>query len=223
MRTFGLPLLIVAMSILYITVIPDDPLAVKLLFKVIPMALIIVYAWSRLPKNRQRFHWAAIIGLSFCMIGDATIEWFVVGLSAFLIGHLCYMTGFFQQWRYSAVRFAAIIPIALYSIYMAAQLVQALNEQGKTNLIIPVIAYITVIALMTWSAVMTGHRWAIIGSLLFMASDSILSWNMFIEEIAYSRAFIMTTYYAAQLCLAHNVGCPMKAEQSSQRFTVDLK
>ncbi|MNG15789.1 YhhN-like protein [compost metagenome] len=89
---------------------------------------------------------------------------------------------------------------------MGTQLVQALNDQDKTNLVIPVIAYITVIAVMTWSAIMTGRRWAIIGSLLFLASDSILSWNMFIEEVSYSGALIMTTYYAAQICIAHNVG-----------------
>ncbi|PWW08596.1 putative membrane protein YhhN [Paenibacillus cellulosilyticus] len=200
-----LPWLILLMSALYIFVIPADPHGVKLLFKIIPMLLIITYTFLHIPKNSKRFQWATLIGLVFCMFGDGLLDWFVVGLSAFLIGHLCYMTGFFSEWRFSAWRLASIVPIAIYAACMGTQLVQALQEDNDTGLIIPVICYITVIGLMAWSAIMTGRLWATIGSLLFLASDSILSWNLFVSDITYAGTLIMTTYYAAQYCIARNV------------------
>jgi Predicted membrane protein len=200
-----LPWLILLMSVLYIFIIPADPHAVKLLFKIIPMLLIITYTFLHIPQNSKRLHWATFIGLIFCMCGDGLLDWFVVGLSAFLIGHLCYMTGFFSEWRFSAWRLASIVPIAVYAAYMGTQLVQALQDDDKGGLIIPVIAYITVIAVMTWSAIMTGRLWATIGSLLFLASDSILSWNLFVSDITYSGILIMSTYYAAQYCISRNV------------------
>ncbi|WP_318152649.1 lysoplasmalogenase [Paenibacillus terricola] len=205
-----LPWLILLMSTLYIFVIPADPHAVKLLFKIIPMLLIITYTFLHFPQKSKRLQWATLIGLVFCMFGDGLLDWFVVGLSAFLIGHLCYMTGFFGEWRFSAWRLASIVPIAIYAAYMGTQLVQALQDDDKNGLVIPVIAYITVIALMAWSAIMTGRLWATIGSLLFLASDSILSWNLFVSDITYAGTLIMTTYYAAQYCIARNVAVMSK-------------
>lgn len=200
-----LPVLILLMSIVYIFFIPSDPHAVKLLFKLIPMGLIIVYGYLQMPRERKRYHILMLIGLVFCMMGDGLLGWFVIGLTAFLIGHLFYMTSFFGRWHFSKIRFAMIIPIALYGVFMGQKLVQALIEDGKDSLIGPVLLYLVVISLMLWSAIMTGHKWAIIGSILFTISDSILSWNMFISDIANSGVLIMTTYYTAQFLIAYSI------------------
>ncbi|GAB6926453.1 lysoplasmalogenase [Paenibacillus sp. JCM 10914] len=205
MKKWILPVIILVMSILYIFFIPSDPMAVKLLFKVIPMLLIIAYAYLHFPSRKSIVHPLLLIGLFFCMIGDATLIWFIVGLSAFLIGHLFYTAGFLTQWRYSLLRLLSIVPIAIYSAWMGIQLVSSLKLNGQAELIIPVIAYITVISLMLWSAVMTGNLWATFGSLLFVISDSILSWNMFVSGINHSGIWIMTTYYAAQFLIASSV------------------
>lgn len=185
--------------------IPSEPLAVKLLFKLIPMWLIILFAYRQFPPHRSRIHYLLLTGLFFCMIGDGTLIWFVVGLSAFLIGHLFYTSGFLGQWRYSAPRLLSIVPIAAYSVWMGIQLVSSLKSNGEQALIIPVIAYIAVISFMLWTAIMTGNRYAMLGSLLFVISDSILSWNMFVADIRYSDIWIMTTYYAAQFLIARSI------------------
>ncbi|WP_307266083.1 lysoplasmalogenase family protein [Peribacillus sp. V2I11] len=39
-----------------------------------------------------------------------------------------------------------------------------------------------------------------------MISDSILSWNKFIDDVAFSGPLIMLTYYAAQFCIANSIG-----------------
>jgi alkenylglycerophosphocholine hydrolase len=200
-----LPLIILIMSLLYIFLIPSEPLAVKLLFKLIPMWVIILFAYRQFPPHRSRIHYLLLTGLFFCMIGDGTLIWFVVGLSAFLIGHLFYTAGFLGQWRYSTPRLLSIVPIAAYSVWMGIQLVSSLKSNGEQALIIPVIAYIAVISFMLWTAIMTGNRYAMVGSLLFVISDSILSWNMFVANIRYSDIWIMTTYYAAQFLIARSI------------------
>ena len=200
-----LPLIILIMSLLYVFFIPSEPLVMKLLFKLIPMWLIILFAYRQFPPNRSRIHYLLLTGLFFCMIGDGTLIWFVVGLSAFLIGHLFYTAGFVGQWRYSALSLLSIVPIAVYSVWMGIQLVSSLKSNGEQALIIPVIAYIAVISFMLWTAIMTGNRYAMVGSLLFVISDSILSWNMFVADIRFSNIWIMTTYYAAQFLIASSI------------------
>lgn len=205
MKRFRLPALILLMSLLYIFLIPSDPYIVKILFKLIPMWLIITYAYLHIPKPRGHHHVLLLAGLFFCMIGDGVLHWFVIGLSAFLIGHLFYMIGFFKKWRFSLLRFLTIVPLGLYSSYMGWEIVYALLHDNNETLIVPVLLYISVIAIMTWSAIMTGHVWAIIGSILFTISDSILSWNLFVSPVAYSGVLIMTTYYAAQFFMAYSI------------------
>lgn len=205
MKPHFLPILILAMSILYIFFIPDDPLWFKLIFKLIPMILIFLYAVLRLPKQKLKIHWLILTGLVFCAIGDATLHWFVIGLSAFLIGHLFYTAAFLSQWKFNRYRILTILPLIFYGFIMGSRLVEALEVSGDTSLIVPVLLYISAIMLMVWAAIMTGNRWLITGSLLFVASDSVLAWNMFVSPVEYSHLLIMSTYYGAQFFIAHSV------------------
>ncbi|WP_243356415.1 lysoplasmalogenase [Bacillus litorisediminis] len=206
MKKWLLPLLIGLMAVLYIFIIPKEPLALAIVFKLIPMALIIVYAFRKLPANPVPALRLIIIGLFFCMLGDGFIAVsFVAGLGAFLVGHLFYLTGFLKMSLINKMHLAAILPIALYSFFIGRQLIASLLTEGNEPLVIPVVAYILVISLMALSAILTGNIWATIGSILFVISDSILSWNMFVSGIAYSDVFIMTTYYSAQFLIASSL------------------
>jgi len=200
-----LPVLILLTGLLYIFIIPDNPHAVKILFKLIPMLLIICYAYLQFPSKKSMTPWIILIGLCFCMFGDGLLRWFVVGLSAFLIGHLFYLTGFLRRWHFSKARLAMIVPLALYAFIISREIVAALLRDGNNALVIPVLLYITVISCMAWAAIMTGNKWAIIGSLLFVVSDSILSWNMFVSTVPFSGPLIMTTYYTAQFLIARSI------------------
>ncbi|WP_336787809.1 lysoplasmalogenase [Paenibacillus sp. MMO-177] len=201
-----MPALILLTGLLYIFIIPAEPHAVKLIFKAIPMLLIIAYAYLQSAQNGKRFQQILLAGLVFCVIGDVTLDNFVVGLSAFLIGHLFYLSGFFGQWKFSFWRLVTIVPIGAYAVYMGYELLDALTKSGDDALKIPVLVYVTAISLMGWSAIMSGNAWAVAGALLFMASDSILAWNKFVSDVDGSNVLIMTTYYAAQFCIATCIG-----------------
>ncbi|MGE7588719.1 lysoplasmalogenase [Peribacillus sp. NPDC101480] len=199
-----LPAAILITGLAYIFLIPEEPLIIKILFKILPMLLILLYARTNV-RRRDRYQSLIFLGLFFCMLGDGLLIWFVIGLSAFLIGHLFYITAFLGLWNFSWLRFATIVPISIYSTWISREIVHSLIERGEHNLIIPVICYVTVISLMGWAAFMTGNTAAIIGGVLFVISDSILSWNKFIDDVAYSGPMIMLTYYAAQFCIANSI------------------
>ncbi|MFF2092346.1 lysoplasmalogenase [Paenibacillus sp. NPDC058174] len=199
-----MPCLILCMSVVYIWIIPEDPLAVKLLFKLIPMWLIIAYTYLQSPQQRKRSHWLLLSGLFFCMLGDGLLVWFIVGLTAFLIGHLFYLFAFLNVWRYSMLRLLTIIPLTLYAVFMASRLLPAVKAGGDDALVIPVLVYLIVISLMCWAAIMTGSKLAMGGSVLFVISDSVLAWNMFVSDVTYSSICIMATYYGAQFLIARS-------------------
>ena len=200
-----LSILILLMSITYIFFIPSEPFLIKILFKLIPMWLIIYFAFIQKPEGDSKHKGLILAGLFFCMLGDGTLHWFLIGLSCFLIGHIIYIFGFLKQWRFSKPRFLSIIPLLAFALLIGNQLISALQQSGEDALAVPVIFYISAIIIMAWAAFMTGNLYAIIGSLLFVISDTILSWNMFISDVPYSHILIMTTYYAAQYCIASSI------------------
>lgn len=207
MKKFVLPILIFFMAGLYIFSIPENPTSIKVIFKLVPMVLILVYAFFQCRSTPNPTQWILLIGLFTCMLADGFIAYsFILGLATFLIGHLFYVVGFSRAWKYSKIRFSMVLFILTYSFFMGRILITALMEDGNNALVIPVISYVIVISLMAWMAIMTGNKWAIIGSLLFVLSDSILSWNMFVSDVPQSTFFIMSTYYSAQFFIAHSLG-----------------
>ncbi|WP_340084669.1 lysoplasmalogenase [Siminovitchia sp. FSL H7-0308] len=215
MQLKRLPVLILVTSILYILIIPTDPLLLKLFFKLIPMILIIMYAFFTLPKQKTKAHWLLLIGFVFCSIGDGTIHWFIVGLTAFLIGHLFYIASFAFQWKFSKWRMACVLPLILYSWVFGRALIQALANSGEQALIFPVSIYMIAIASMTWFAIMTGNVYLALGSILFVISDSILAWNRFVSPVHYEHLLVMSTYYAAQFFIAYSIRSNKKANALS--------
>src|SRR5699024_4676287 len=90
-------------------------------FKIIPMVLIIYYACRQVPQHREMTHSLLLIGLGFSMVGDGTLHWFIVGLSAFLIGHLCYIGAFWKQFQFSWQRATSLIPLLIFSAMIGSQ------------------------------------------------------------------------------------------------------
>nr|WP_256218251.1 lysoplasmalogenase [Bacillus sp. MUM 116] len=205
MKTYLLPIFILLMSLIYISAIPSKPEVIKMLFKLIPMWLILFYAYKQILDKKSRAHWIIWCGLFICMLGDGLIRWFVIGLAAFLIGHLFYIAGFSRYWRFTKLSLLMIIPIGLYGFVMGYHIIAVLLQNHNDTLVVPVLMYIVIISLMCWTGFLSQNIWAIIGSILFVLSDSILSWNLFVSEIPYSDILIMTTYYTAQFLIAHSL------------------
>ncbi|KAJ1804729.1 hypothetical protein LPJ75_005510 [Coemansia sp. RSA 2598] len=65
-----------------------------------------------------------------------------------------------------------------------------------------VVVYTVAIAFMAYKATLTGKSLLVLGTILFCISDSILAWDKFVQACDWSQYAVMTTYYAAQLCIA---------------------
>lgn len=208
MLKFLIPIFIVFSSfyVFFFSLIPDS---FQMLFKLIPMALIIFIAITTKSTNSKKYQRIIIIALIFCAIGDYTIQWFLIGLISFLIGHLFYIYAFSSILRLkklTKLQYALII----YAVLMIAFLGGTLFYKGEIVLAIMVILYIVVIVTMGLTAVRTQLKFAIFGALLFILSDSILAINKFIISVPFSHVLIMLTYYSAQILLALSIGTKLK-------------
>ncbi|MGE7676332.1 lysoplasmalogenase [Lysinibacillus sp. NPDC094403] len=178
--------------------------SLKLVFKVIPMLLIIVLVATQKNLGIKKYQLLIVIGLVFCMVGDYTLQWFLIGLTSFLIGHIFYILAFFSTNERQVPTWAKIV-LLVYGASMAVWIVGTVFSSGEVVLGIAVIAYISVILTMGWTSIRTGSTFATIGALLFIASDSYLSINKFVMPLPFSHEVIMLTYYSAQILIALSI------------------
>ena len=204
LRNFILAAIVIIGSI-YIFFIPAEPIGIKITMKLIPMLLILLYAAMAPPLVSTTYKRILLGGLFVCMIADGVIYWFMAGLVTFFIGHLFYIAAFKHASRKPVPIWAATL-LLLYGTSIAIFVAGSQLVEGQTVLGIAIIAYIVVILVMGWMAIKTRLKLAIVGALLFMFSDSVLAIDRFVFEIPYRDAFVMVTYYAAQVLIAASIG-----------------
>lgn len=157
---------------------------------------------------KRKFHRLIAAGLVFGLAGDVFLmmnNMFIFGLGSFLIGHILYAWAFLTQTsslsltKHKGYIFIACLLIS-YSYYLYSVLKPSLGV-----LEIPVIAYILVIAAMALFAFtrkqqtnLASFLFVFIGSLFFIASDSILAINKFVAYVPDSGIMIMSSYMLAQ-------------------------
>ncbi|KMK78326.1 hypothetical protein AB990_01320 [Alkalihalobacillus pseudalcaliphilus] len=192
-------------SIYYIFYFDAGQSLATVIFKLTPMLLIIFYSLFYYRKVRK--YLAIVLGLIVCMIADGVIVYsFLGGLIVFLTGHIFYLYAFLKISVNKRKSGIVSFPFLIYMTIMGYLLISAMVDSGETALVIPVILYILVIGFMGITAVWTNDKYAMIGAILFIISDSFLAWNMFVESISYSHVWIMTTYYGAQFFIATSIG-----------------
>jgi uncharacterized membrane protein YhhN len=156
-----------------------------------------------------------ISALVFCWAGDIFLlvksdNFFMMGLASFLVAHVLYIICY-GQFRYAdktnelmgpqKVRFS--LPFILICTGLIVILFPVLGD-----LKIPVMIYAIVLLLMVVNALFRYGRttaksfsFIFIGAIFFMASDSMLAINKFLQPFAGAGALIMITYCAAQFLI----------------------
>ncbi|XP_021541515.1 lysoplasmalogenase-like protein TMEM86A [Neomonachus schauinslandi] len=150
-----------------------------------------------------------LAGLVFSALGDAFLIWqdqgyFVHGLLMFAVTHMLYASAFGM--RPLALRTGLVMAVLSGLCY--ALLYPCLS--GVFTCLVGV--YVALIGFMGWRAmaglrlVEAAWRWTELaagsGALLFIISDLTIALNKFCFPVPYSRALIMSTYYAAQMLVA---------------------
>jgi alkenylglycerophosphocholine/alkenylglycerophosphoethanolamine hydrolase len=147
---------------------------------------------------------AGVMALSLCLIGDiallAVVDRFIVGLAAFLLGHVAFIAMFallgFDRWRTAGF---AIAGSAIVLGTVAVPIVRGADARG---LGLPVKVYLVVILSMAVFGWATGNWLIMLGATAFVVSDSILGWRRFVAGTRWMEVGIMMTYHLAIVSLA---------------------
>lgn len=196
------------------------------LFKPLTMVLAIVFVafygrYTRLggPYSLQnRLRGILIAALVFSALGDVLLmlpgNFFIPGLLAFLIAHLCFIALFRQTT--SAARW---FPnrVALLCTLLAGAAMFAYVAPGLRDPVLKaaVAVYALVISLMAAQAIgrasvlrTEGALCVAVGAGIFMLSDSLIAINRFVQPIEMSALWVLGTYYTAQVLIVANVLTP---------------
>lgn len=178
------------------------------------MAFLLTLAAAGHAKVRER-RWL-MLALLLSAIGDwvLAIPWwplsFVVGLAAFLLAHLCFLTallplvpafsGASEDARPSMVRIAAVVLMCAASIALLAWFWPHL---GADKLTVPVTVYIVVLTAMVCTALLAKLPtiWTAVGALCFAVSDSMIAIGRFILGNEALAVPIWWSYAAAQILI----------------------
>lgn len=147
------------------------------------------------------FSW---LGDIFLMFDVEREEFFLYGLAAFLLTHICYILAFLNSVKgktpFLKKNWFFALPFAVAGIVNVVMLYPELGA-----LAIPVAFYGTAIITMVLCALNRkeavsprSFRLVFSGAFLFMVSDSVLSTNKFMTEIPAAELWVMATYIFAQ-------------------------
>ena len=187
---------LIAISTSYLKLI-DWFYILKPLTTVLILVLPIIYIKPKL----NRYALLIILGLCFCLMGDVLLLFeylFIYGLVSFLIGHILFSYAFTTingfLYNYKPLVFLVIFAIAMFYVL----------KDNLGQLLIPVILYIVCIVIMAWQALnlyflksSNVYKWIAVGAILFLISDAVLAYNMFVVNFTFSEVIILSTYWSA--------------------------
>jgi len=172
-----------------------------------PLATLLLFAVLGWPETTYARFVAA--GFVLSLIGDVALlgsgnRAFIIGLAAFLLGHVAYVIAFIGaavlSWPRIAVVSAAVLTMSLFALRAI--------WRGSAGMQGPVLAYATVISTMVvtaWSTVggpLPHALYAAVGATLFYFSDLSLSLDKFWKPIPHGALLTMGVYWLGQLGIA---------------------
>ena len=163
-------------------------------------------AWSA-GALRHSFGRVLFAGLCLSLCGDLFLigqarSFFLLGLLAFLMAHLAYVTAFVSRGQDRRWTLAAALP----GVAIALLVLAWLTPHVPPNLLIPVRVYTAAITLMVitaFGARGAGAPWLLIaGALMFFVSDLSVAMLRLVETDFPTYAWGLPLYYAGQTCIA---------------------
>ena len=175
------------------------------IFKPMTMLAIILLAILNVSSPPTFYQKMIVTGLIFSTVGDVFLidsRRFIQGLISFLLAHICFIIAFFS---------APHLPSAIFYLAYIAFFLSILWKH-LDNLKFPVVVYSLALALMSWLALSRYFKfgdqkslYAFLGSVSFVASDSLLAFNKFKSFFPFAEIMILSTYFAAQWLIALSV------------------
>ncbi len=209
MRFNGLSALFIAIGALHLLFILTEFPKGRQVTKILLMPLLILWIYFIHPV------FLLLLALFWGWVGDILLLrkeqrlFLKLGLLAFLLGHISYISVFLLHTSAFPGIFFSVVIIFLY-VFFGWGMFRAL-QAGLGRMAVPVGVYISIISLMSASALVfamsNSHSawWAFAGSLLFVFSDSVLALQLFRKPFRYGRFIVMASYIPAQFLLASGI------------------
>lgn len=156
--------------------------------------------------------WEMTLALLFSALGDlaGSCDDFLAQMGSFAVGHVFYIVFFVRRYLRKVEPDRKLTPKAKGYLTMMGICVAALLALVFAK-VVPcapagiirtgVGIYAVVICLMLFTAMLQRSLLYALGALLFVVSDFILAWNMFVEPVPYRDYLVLGTYFAAQWLL----------------------
>ena len=167
------------------------------------LVLLIGVALTLEPRDPAVRAWF-VVGLACSLAGDVALlsaRGFVVGLGAFLLAHLAYAVGFLVGGVSAPALVVGLGAMLLFDAVLARRLIPALRTSGRGSLGPPVVAYMAAITAMVATAAGSAIPLAVLGAVLFAASDAILADGRFVRRRRHGDLAVMVLYHLGQACL----------------------
>jgi uncharacterized membrane protein YhhN len=165
------------------------------------MAALVAVAVVLDPNNGAARAWF-VFALLLSLLGDVFLmlpsDRFVAGLASFLVAHVAYVGGLTRDGGSVGAVVIAAIPVVLVAVLLGARFLRAALAGGARELVVPLVAYMAVIAAMVSCALASGNFLAAIGAILFMASDATIAETRFVQPRSWGPLFIIVTYHLGQ-------------------------
>lgn len=151
-----------------------------------------------------------ILALVFCFLGDLLLSFpkhFIPGLSAFLVGHIFYAVKFLSDIETGIklslwILLFAIVYIAYGFILNSKLSIPDIKKRIAVYVYTAIILIASFLSILRINSVSGYSFWIVlIGTLLFILSDSILAYNLFKKRSSYGSVWLMAAYGAAQLLI----------------------
>ena len=198
MRSKILQIILIIIFVIDLFLIFNNKIELRFFTKPILLPILILMYISKVKSEKMQLNSFFLAGLVLSFFGDLFLlfNWgFLPGLGSFLLAHLFYIISFKKKLQKRISKFWPII-LSLYASILLVILFPYLKEMK-----IPVIIYAVVIATMMYNALKTHNRNLIIGALLFLISDTLLSVYLFLQPLMILNLLVMATYILAQLFL----------------------
>jgi alkenylglycerophosphocholine/alkenylglycerophosphoethanolamine hydrolase len=185
-----------------------------------PAVMVCLFLWLYTSTGLQGNALWFGLGVLLSLAGDVLLmisldRLFLPGLSAFLLAHISYITGFRAELMTVNVwSLILLVFIAINVSRLLRRIVGSMRARKENKLVLPVIVYGTVIAIMLFAAMSTlsnlawtplGALFVSAGALLFVASDVLLAWMKFVAPLKNGRVWTILLYHLGQIGLIAGV------------------
>ena len=140
------------------------------------------------------------LGLLISLDGEADPP-FVLGLAAFLIGHLFYIVAFARHGLHWLFAVAGLLVVAGAAGLVLMPVLRGVRKHAGQELAAIVGGYSAVLGAMTVLAVSTGSPLTALGGALFLASDTVLAYDRFVRMLRRGPVLVIVSYHLAQLLI----------------------